>query len=94
MKCAACGYDTDLIPLATVHREFYRSGTKKGQIKEELVIPNKDYKPFFRIKGVGGTELTRLCGDNENDYYYYNNGVRDQEIYACPKCGTLKMEIY
>ena len=86
MRCAACGYQkrTQEIPVEKLIR--YKSGKNKGQIKEikkdiETIYPNDP-------------DWIELEFKKDVDQIGYKGRVWDFEeadLYACPKCGTVRI---
>lgn len=86
MKCL-CGYEepesyTKETPV------YFQSGKRKGELKtvhREWIEPREDEK-FIRLgveKGFAFINHSKSWGG-----YEYST-----DLYACPKCGTVKMEI-
>lgn len=88
MKCAACGYE---------HREEsqwvdkvlrYKSGKRKGEVKsieKEKVTFTVGYAPFINLSFKGVEKLQKPL-----DQHWL--GYDDVDLYACPECGTIKIE--
>ena len=85
MKCHVCGYEkrTKYVKTATVTK--YTRGSRKGEIKEvkEKTIDVFEDDPKF-IKLIIGYDDITVRRDNAR------NSVVD--IYACPMCGTLRLD--
>jgi len=56
---------------------------KKG-LGKEIVI--KGNKPFKKLEIIAKQNITHNYGSDTFEH-------RDTSIYACPKCGTLKLDI-
>jgi len=55
-------------------------------LKRDNVPFNQGDQKFFKM-------ISRQVFDNEQDSYSYYETKREHYIYACPKCGTLKIEL-
>lgn len=85
MKCL-CGH----IEPQTVVEEIeilFQSGPRKGQVKmtEEKVTEPKYSELFIRIGVEKGFSFTKT------EKSYYGNDEYECLLYACPKCGTVKL---
>lgn len=96
MKCYACGYEKreKYVNVAEVKR--FKSGKRKGEIKEviedridvfaddpefiELFLANDTF--HFQVRG------TSSWWDND-----YSGNYKNIKVYACPECGTLKINV-
>jgi DNA-directed RNA polymerase subunit M/transcription elongation factor TFIIS len=85
MKCYACGYEKSSFYQDVEKVIKYQSGKRKGEIKGTETIriePDKDKEDFKIIEIEKGFDFVKLSNYNEQDK------VR---IFACPICGTLKI---
>lgn len=85
MKCTACGYEKRTSTHLTADVVRYKSGKKKGEIKnitERFTEPDKDKPAFKQITSEHGGYFE--LQDGYNTFY-----VR---IYMCPECQTLRVE--
>lgn len=90
MKCAACGYER-LTKEKTVDKViYYKSGKRKGEIKEvisETISLEVGHSDFIKLEFK--KEVDEI-GYHTSDWYGY---FEDVKLYACPECGTIKIEI-
>ena len=89
MKCAACGYEKRCDQYVTDEVIYFRSGPKKGQIKtvnRKHVPIDGDKDDFIEIRPLG-TDQDFIRMNSES---WQSSTVA---MYACPSCGTLKLEI-
>lgn len=90
MKCAACGYEY-IRQTQTVDDVIrYKSGKRKGDIK---TIDTKEIE--FK---VGHSQFIRLFFKKDVDELGFDDGeywdnFRQRDLYACPECGTVRIEI-
>lgn len=95
MKCTACGYEKRHKVMKTVNVKRYKSGPRKGQIKEieeEVVDIFANDPEFVEILVAKGSVNTHI----ENKYMTYScsQDYEEVSIYACPMCGTLRINTY
>lgn len=95
MRCAACGYEKRVHSEVVNEAILYRSGKKKGQVKEvqQRRISLGEEDPDFRHIRIQNTEgdLDRIEAENPDSVWGRWEPV---DIYACPRCGTLKIPEY
>lgn len=82
MKCPACKYENRYEAIWVDDIIRYKSGKRKGEIKEtkkKLIEFHKSDPNFITVK-------TR-----QNDEFYYHEEWDDVScvLKACPKCGTI-----
>lgn len=91
LKCTACGYEKRTQDLVTDVVERYRSGKRKGEIKsvEKRTVTIYESDPdWIEITLNGVEQFQRPC-----DAGGYGLGTKkDAELYACPCCGTVKLD--
>lgn len=94
MKCL-CGYEKLGKQWVTVPEKeiLYSSGKNKGKVKRveparEVFEDVDPEKPEFKKVSIEKDFGFRV----ENDSGWFG-GVISVEIYACPKCGTLKINV-
>ena len=63
-----------------VYQEEIKSPT--GNWRDDILAEGE--RPFIRIDG----KFTVQCRGNWEDY------IKDVRLYACPECGTVRMEAY
>ena len=87
MKCAACGYIYKEKSQIVDDVVLYKTGKKKGQVKEiktkkiKLVIGHSKFLEVYFSKGIENLKY-------EKEYFSY-----EPDLFACPECGTLKINI-
>lgn len=87
MKCL-CGYE-EPVAFEKSTPIYWQSGKRKGELKTvrlEWIEPEEEDKfiPISIEKGFSFTKREKSWGD------YYE---RECSLYACPKCGTARLEI-
>ena len=88
MKCAACGYEYAPKKLKVDKAIRFKSGPKKGQVKEvteeiiDISIGDEEFK-----------ELSVSLSEPKDRYpdYSSRSPLYEETLYACPKCGTLRV---
>lgn len=86
MKCGACGYEHK--PDKVIEEPvFYLRGQKKGELKK-MEKSTVTYTKFKEIEVQEGALRFTSMGD-ENRSWNRNETVY---LYACPECGTVRME--
>lgn len=85
MKCL-CGH-TEPETVVEEIEVRYQSGSRKGQIKriEERVTEPNPQDLFIRIGVEKGFSFTKI------EKSYFGNEEYECLLYACPKCGTIKL---
>lgn len=91
MKCYACGYEKfqKFVNVAEVKR--FKNGKRKGEIKEvkeDRVDVFKDDPEFVEVLVAKGSVETHI---RDNSFGWGSDGYEQVTIYACPQCGTLKI---
>jgi len=92
MKCYACGYEKrqKFVNVAEVKR--FKSGKRKGEIKEvkedRIDVFEKDPK-FIEVLVAKGSVETHI---RDKAPFWGSDGYEEVTIYACPQCGTLKID--
>ena len=91
MKCQACAYVYEKKTKYYEEAVFFKQGKRKGEFKEvverEITIEVGD-RPFSEVTIQGGIQVFE-----ERYSPIYNYGPnRNVDVYACPECGTLKIE--
>lgn len=87
MKCI-CGY-IQPETVVTQKEVYYQSGKRKGELKgvhEETVEPKAE-DLFIELeveKGFGFRKLEKSC-------WGFGQDANHCSLYACPKCGTIKL---
>ncbi len=92
MKCAACGYEKRNEQYTADKVTRFKRGKREGEIKkvETVVIePDRNKEDFIRIYPVGQDQDFYVRGDS-----YYGDSFSSRTLYACPECGTVRMEHY
>lgn len=88
MKCAACGYEKRNEMYETNKVTYFKSGPRKGQIKSvevDHIFPDEKMDNFIEIRPLGTDQyFIRMDSDS------WQSPV--VEMYACPSCGTVKIE--
>ena len=94
MKCL-CGYEKigyDWVDVAA-KEVLYRSGKNKGKVKK-IEPASRDYieidpekDEFYKIKIEKDFRITRCRGEG------WQESCVEVELYACPSCGTLKIDV-
>ena len=87
MKCI-CGYEEpeDCEEQVEV---FFQSGKCKGELKEvKIILHEVDQKDKFIKLGV-----EKEFGFQRKDKTWYYDGRRGVDLFACPKCHTVKMVV-
>lgn len=87
MKCAACGYEHKADEYEDQEIR-YKTGKKKGQLKEKRRVLAKTYKKFIEVNVMDRLQFTvsdKHRGWGDPDYY-------EVSVVACPECGTLKLD--
>jgi len=83
MKCVACGYEHK--PDRYEEQEVkYKSGKKKGQVKETQRVLVETYKEFIPVKIARALEFTMPASSK------WDPDV-EVDVVACPECGTLRL---
>jgi len=88
MKCTACGYEKRCMMIDDNQIIRYKSGPRKGEIKEtsegrrDLFENDPEFKEI-QI-GSGDVDFKQNTGFMKNEYV---------TVYACPNCGTLKIDV-
>ncbi len=89
MKCAACGYQYKQKTKIVDKVIRFKSGPRKGEIKnitdEEITLSLGD-TPFHRL--YFQKDVDRLVYDDKEWAF----DVQEPALYACPECGTIRME--
>ena len=93
MKCYACGYEKryKIVKVAEVKR--FKSGPRKGQIKdvkEDNVNVFGDDPQFVKVLVAKGSIGAHI--EDSNSFWGGDDGYKRVAIYACPMCGTLKID--
>lgn len=85
MKCPSCKYENRYHYITTDRVVRYKSGKRKGEIKEVVK---------HRIELYENDPEFILLHTDQNDSFYYNEefGHEHATLYACPKCGTVIVE--
>jgi hypothetical protein len=85
MKCI-CGYVEPQTVVEEIEIKF-QSGPRKGQVKrvDERVIEPKYSDLFIRISVEKDFSFMQI------EKSYYGNEHSKCLLYACPKCGTVKL---
>ena len=85
MKCV-CGYEdlpdrTEEVPV------YFKTGKRKGQVSRIDKVVHKSEK-FLEIF-IGSGELSFRLSPDRDSWRYDGSGQRI-ELYACPKCSTIR----
>ena len=86
MKCAACGYERIVKGVFTPDVIYYKSGKRKGEVKE---IKSKEI-----ILEVGTEDFKKLYFKKDVDTLVYKEDLWSESeviLFACPECGTVKI---
>ena len=89
MKCTACGYEKRSMWIDDNKISRYKSGKKKGQIKStdgtrrDIFADDPEFKEV-QIGNGSVLDFTTKGGYMSEQYV---------TVYACPNCGTLKIDI-
>ena len=84
-KCYACGYEKK--PDEIVTKEIlYKTGKKKGQVRE-VTKETTTYPNFIEVHVRGRDDFST----KNTDRWSINEDLR-AGLYACPKCGTIRLE--
>lgn len=87
MKCAACGYEKTNTVYRVNEATFYKSGKNKGKLKGyeyKEIRPDENKEDFIEIT----LEKDAFEFEKKEDW-----GRRScVTLYACPECGTVKIE--
>lgn len=91
MKCGACGYEKRTRKLTVDEAIYFRSGKRAGELKEirqkEIILYEHD-PDWIHITLRGLEEFRRPI-----QYRGLSTGeTEDAQLWACPKCGTIKLE--
>lgn len=87
MKCI-CGY-IQPETVVTQKEVYYQSGKRKGELKgihEETIEP-KTEDLFIELEVEKGFGFRKL----EKSYWGNGREANHCSLYACPKCGTVKL---
>lgn len=93
MECAACGYQKryQMVNWEEVIR--YKSGKRKGEIKDinehakDIFEDDPDFVPLMI-----GNDAMEFTISNSSLTYRYGSHNKPITVYACPRCGTLKVD--
>jgi NMD protein affecting ribosome stability and mRNA decay len=89
MKCFACGYEKRNCGKWIDEAILYKTGKKKGQVKEVVKIfydPDEHRPKFLRLYIQGNLET-----NVENDPFTTYRTERPVDLYVCPECGTVRI---
>ncbi len=92
MKCYACGYEKKSLHVNDNKIIRYKSGKHKGEIKE-TIEGNRDVfenDPKFNEIFIGNDSMN-FTKNREDSWMDEKESVT---VYACPNCGTLKIQTY
>ena len=92
MKCYACGYEKGpVFRQKYTHAVLYKSGPRKGQVKgteEREIVLGEDQPEFVKVSPSGPITMEVRARYEDDPWSDANVFI---QIYACPKCGTLKV---
>ena len=88
MKCPACGYthETKTVTVDDVIR--YKSGKRKGEIKEvtrKTITLEIGYEPFEEVI-ISHCQVTHY---KEGDSYFRDKDREEISFNVCPECGCM-----
>lgn len=89
MKCPSCKYENRTKSMKTDKVIRYKSGKRKGEIKEvkEEWKTIYEHDPEF-IELFFRKEVDDLVY-RDDSVSWYSNDLERAELYACPMCGTV-----
>lgn len=83
MKCQACGYERMKDEYKDVEVKVTH-GKNKGKVKKTHRVLVNSYDDFIELFVIDKLGFTRRVQDAYDP-------VEEVGVYACPKCGTLRM---
>lgn len=83
MKCYGCDYEQKEDEYQVQEIKFTH-GKNKGKIKDTRKVLVQSYEKFIPVRVMGKLDFTKQTDD------HYGRD-EDVSVYACPKCGTLRL---